>query len=261
MLRCSSPEPCHRSCSSPSGTPIAEGRCSPWPFWGPVLFEFVSLYAGQTTIRVPQVFPHGMWNDRYGIVALPLCAVAIGVLVGRWRWTMAVAIPATAATVLIMALGTPLTIADGRTGTSSATGGHPETAAAYLSRHYRGGEILADDSAASALILASDLDLRQFVTIGFQPFWELAIASPARNVAWVVSYPGDAVTSDMTAHPDRFGDFRIKFTEGKIKIFGRLPSGTMPLAAKGTRAKLKRACVYRAAAGKSCHDSGSCYCG
>ena len=201
----------------------------------PVLFEFVSLYAGQTTIRVPQLFPYGMWNDRYGIVALPFCAVAIGVLVGRWRWTLALAIPATAATVLIMALGTPLTIADGRTGTSSAAGGRPETGAAYLSRHYRGGEILADDSAASALIFASNLDLRQFVTPGFHPFWERAITSPARNVAWVVSYPGDAVTADMTAHPARFRDFRIKFTEGKIKIFERLPSGTMPVAAKGNK--------------------------
>ena len=54
----------------------------------PVLFEFVSLYVGQTTIRVPQLFPYGMWNDRYGIMALPFCAVAIGVLVDRWRWTV-----------------------------------------------------------------------------------------------------------------------------------------------------------------------------
>lgn len=192
----------------------------------PFLFEFVSLYAGQTTIRVPQVFPYGMWNDRYGIVALPFFAVAIGSLVGRWRWTMAVAAPATAATVLIMALGTPLTIADGRTGTSSAAGGHPETAAAYLSRHYGGGEILADDSASSGLIFATGLDLREFVTPGFHPYWEWAMRSPARNAAWVVSYPGDAVTLDMTAHPDRFHDFKLAFTEGDIRIFRRLPSGT-----------------------------------
>ncbi len=200
----------------------------------PVLFEFVSLYAGQTTIRVPQLFPYGMWNDRYGIMALPFCAVAIGVLVDRWRWTFALAGPAIAASLLIMALGTPLTIADGRTGTSSAASTHPETAAAYLSRHYRGGEILVDNSAASSLIFASNLDLRQFVTVGSRPFWEWAIRSPARNVAWIVSYPGDAVRADMTVHPDRFRDFRMKFTEGNIKIFARLPSGTTQLAAKVT---------------------------
>jgi hypothetical protein len=84
------------------------------------------------------------------------------------------------------------------------------------------------------LVFASDLDLKEFVTVGSRPFWEWAIRSPARNVAWVVSYPGDAVRSDMTVHPDRFRDFRMKFTEGNIKIFERLPSGTTPLAAKVT---------------------------
>jgi hypothetical protein len=191
----------------------------------PVLFEFVSLYAGQTTIRVPELFPYGMWNDRYGIVALPFCAVAIGMLASRWRWASALAVAATAAALLIMAVGTPLTLADGRTGTSSAAGGRPETAAAYLARHYHGGEILADDSAASSLIFASDLDLRQFVTVGSRPFWGWAIRSPARNVAWAVSYPADAVTTDMADHPDRFRDFRLRFSEGRIRIFERLPAG------------------------------------
>ncbi len=201
----------------------------------PVLFEFVSLYVGQTTIRVPQLFPYGMWNDRYGIMALPFCAVAIGVLVDRWRWTLALAVPAIAASLLIMALGTPLTIADGRTGTSSAAGTHPETAAAYLSRHYRGGEILVDDSAASSLIFASNLDLRQFVTVGIPPVLGMG-DQHRRRETWLGSspIPGMQSRADMTAHPDRFRDFRMKFTEGNIKIFERLPSGTTQLAAKVT---------------------------
>jgi hypothetical protein len=190
----------------------------------PVLFEFISLYVGQTTIRVPQVFPHGMWNDRYGIVALPLCAVAAGVLVGRWRWTISLVVAAAVAATVIMGLGTPLTLADGRTGTSSAAGGHPEIAAAYLSRHYGGGEVLADDSAASSLMFASNLDLKQFVTVGSHPNWEQAIASPAGHVAWVVSYPGDAITADMKAHPDRFRQFHLRVTQGTIRVFERTPN-------------------------------------
>jgi hypothetical protein len=190
----------------------------------PVMFEFVSLYAGQTTIRVPQLFPYGMWNDRYGVVALPFCAVAAGVLVGRWRWTTPLIVAATTAATLVMALGTPLTLADGRTGTSSAAAGHPELAAAYLSQHYRGGEVLADDSAASALMFASNLDLRQFVTVGFHPYWEQAISSPAQNVAWVVSFPKDAVAADLASHPDRFRDFRLVTTDGRIRVYERVPA-------------------------------------
>lgn len=199
----------------------------------PFLFEVLSLYAGQTTIRVPQIFPYGMWNDRYGVVALPFCAVAAGTLVGRWRWTVSAVAPATAVAVALMAIATPLTLADGRTGTSSAAAGQPETAAAYLADHYRGGEILADDSAASSLIFASNLDLRQFITVGFHPYWEHAISSPAKNVVWAVSYPGDAVTADLTAHPDRFSDFHLQFRQGRIKVYERDPgpTGSLPLVA------------------------------
>ncbi len=199
----------------------------------PVAFEAVSLYAGQTTIRVPQLFPHEMWNDRYGVVALPLCAVAVGTLVGRWRWTMPVVVATTAAAVVLMAVGTPLTLADGRTGTSSAAAGRPEVAANYLARHYRGGEVLADDSAASSLMFSSGLDLKEFVTIGFHPYFAHALADPAANVAWVVAYPGDAVTADLTAHPDRFADFRLKVTQGRIKVYERSGPPERPAAPGG----------------------------
>jgi hypothetical protein len=196
----------------------------------PVIFEIMSLYAGQTTIRVPQLFPHQMWNDRYGVVALPLCAVAAGVLVGRWKWSLPVVVGATALATLFMAIGTPLTLADGRTGTSSAAGGHPEVAAAYLAHHYRGGAILADDSAASSLMFATGLDLKQFVTVGFHPYFAQALADPAHHVAWVVAYPGDAVTADLTAHPNRFRDFHLVIAQGRAKVYAR----TFPSPASGS---------------------------
>ena len=205
----------------------------------PVVFEFLSLYAGQTTIRVPQLFPHGMWNVRYGVLAVPLCAVAAGTLVGRWRWTTPVVVATTALATLVMALGTPLTLADGRTGTSSAAGGHPETAAAYLGHHYRGGAVLADDSAASSLMFASGLDLKQFVTVGFHPYFARAIADPIRHVTWVVAYPGDAVTADLTSHPDRFRDFKLVVSQGRIKVYARVfpaaSAGAIPLGSPGGR--------------------------
>ena len=158
----------------------------------PVAFEVLSLYAGQTTIRVPQLPPHQMWNDRYGLMAIPFCAVALGTLAGRWRprWTSAAALGTAATAAALMSTGTPITLADGRTGTSSATAGHPEIIANYIHRHYHGGEILADDSAAMSVMFASDLDLRDFVTDGFHPFFEHALASPTTNVALGAGLPG-----------------------------------------------------------------------
>ena len=195
----------------------------------PVLFEVVSLYAGQTTIRVPQLFPHGMWNDRYGLMALPFCAVALGLVVGRvkLKWNFPVVAVAVAGIVmlstLVMGLGTPLTLADGRLGTSSATGGHPEVIAGYLRQHYTRGEILADDSAASPLMFATDLDLKNFVTVGFHPFWEHALRNPAGNVRWVLAFPGDRVSADMHAHPGRFRSFHLVVSQGAVHLYQRGP--------------------------------------
>jgi hypothetical protein len=196
----------------------------------PVLFEVVSLYAGQTTIRVPQLFPHGMWNDRYGLMALPFCAVALGLLVGRvkLKWNLPVVAVAVATAVILstflMGLGTPLTLADGRVGTSSATGGHPEVIAGFLRQHYKGGEVLADDSAASPLMFATDLDLKNFVTVGFHPFWEHALRNPAQNVKWALAFPGDQVSVDMHAHPGRFQSFRLVVSQGPVHLYERGPA-------------------------------------
>ena len=187
----------------------------------PVAFEVVTLYAGQITVRVPQLAPHGTWNVRYGLMVLPLCAVAIGLAAGRVRWSVGPLAVALVVGTVLAGLGTPITLADGRTGTSSAAAGRPEVAAQFLHDHYRGGEILADDSAASPFMFASDLDLNQFVSPGAHPYWENALRKPAGNVAWAVAFPGDAVSLDIAAHPDRFRDFILVKVTGDIHLFAR----------------------------------------
>jgi hypothetical protein len=192
----------------------------------PVVFEVLTLYAGQITIRVPQLYPHGTWNVRYGLMVLPLAAVAIGVAAGRLRWAVAPLVTAVVVATVMAGLGTPITLADGRTGTSSATAGHRAVAAQYLHSHYHGGEVLADDSAAAPFMFAANLDLNQFVSPGAHPFWEHALALPAHNVAWAVAFPDDAVSQDMSAHPDRFRNFKLVKTQGNIRLFERAVATT-----------------------------------
>jgi cellulose synthase/poly-beta-1,6-N-acetylglucosamine synthase-like glycosyltransferase len=187
----------------------------------PVLFLIVSLYAGQITIRVPQLAPHQMWNDRYGLMALPLCAVALGCVAAYSRVHATAAVGIILAGVAVMSLGTPLTLADGETGISSATARHRPLIADYLQTHYRGGEVLADDLSAAPLMFESDLDLDQFVSPGFHPYWERALAAPARRAEWVVAYSGDSVSADIAAHPDRFLEFRDVLTDGRARLYKR----------------------------------------
>lgn len=189
----------------------------------PVLLNAISLWRGQTTVRVPQVSPYGMWNDRYGTMALPLAAVALGLIAGRWRRLVPVVVAVTTLSLVLMAMSTPITIKDGRIGTSSATDGHPDIAAAYLHRHYQGGEVLADDSLASPFMFESGLDLKEFVTVGFEPWYRDALRSPASTVAWVVAIGGDAVSADMSAQPGRFSRFKLVATYGRVHLYQREP--------------------------------------
>jgi hypothetical protein len=193
----------------------------------PVVFNVVSLWLGQSTLRVPQVRPYSMWNDRYAIMALPLAAVALGAVAGRWRKALPIVVAVAALGIAMMATSTPLTIKDGRVGISSAatTVGDPATADAYLGRNYRGGEVLADDTVASPFMFESGLDLKQFVTIGFEPWYDEALHAPASNVAWVVTVGHDSILADMTAHPQRFKLFHLVSSSGLVRLYERQGSG------------------------------------
>ena len=85
-----------------------------------------------------------------------------------------------------------------------------------------GGQTSADHSAKSSPMFASGLDLSQFTTIGFHPTFDQAIATPAQHAAGVVSYPGHAVTADITDRPDRFAQFRPVVSQDRIELYQRI---------------------------------------
>jgi hypothetical protein len=188
----------------------------------PVIFNVVSLSTGQTVIRVPEMSPGGMWNDRYGVVALPLAAVTLGTIAGRWRAMAPLVLAVAAVSLTLMLTSTPITVRDGRAGESSAARGGPLLAVNYLHRNYRGGEILADDSKASPFMFESGLDLEKFVTVGFEPWWNDALRDPGGAVAWLVTLNGDAVSADMAEHPERFRRFRLVVIDRRPDVVIRL---------------------------------------
>jgi hypothetical protein len=124
--------------------------------------------------------------------------------------------------------GTPITVADGRTGISSATDGRPELAAAALGQYYSGGEILADDASASGIMFTSGLDLRAFVTVGFHPYFERAMADPAHHVQWIVAYDGDIVSTAIARDPARFAAFHLVLRDGRVRLFTTTAVGDFP---------------------------------
>jgi hypothetical protein len=185
----------------------------------PVLLNVASLWLGQSTIRVPQRAPFGYWNDRYGLMALPLLAFGAALLVQRWRLLAPAVIIAVAAGTAFSAAHTPVAVTDGRSGISSASAGKPELTAALLQREYTGGGILADDASASGVMFGSGLNLKEFLTIGFHPYYDEALLAPARSVHWVLAYDGDSIAQAMADHPDRYAAFHMVIHEGRIRLF------------------------------------------
>jgi hypothetical protein len=192
----------------------------------PVIFNVMSLWLGQSTLRVPQVAPFGMWNDRYGLMALPLLALGVGVLVRRWRVLAPGVLLVVVTSTALATQGTPITVADGRSGLSSAAAGQTALAAATLAHAYHGGGILADDYSASGIMFESGLNLRQFVTVGFHPYFEQAMADPARRVQWVLAFDGDAISDAIEQHPARFAAFHLVLREGRARLFTLPASGS-----------------------------------
>jgi hypothetical protein len=187
----------------------------------PVAFNVIALWMGQSTIRVPEIAPFELWNVRYGLMALPLLALGGAALARHAGLRQRVAIAVVATGLLLGVTHTPVTAADGQAGTSSAAGGRPEVAADYIHDHYSGGRVLADEASSAPLIFASGLRLTEFVTIGEHPYYENALASPVANVEWVVTYEGDAVWTDIKAHPERFQKYNVVVHDGRAWVLQR----------------------------------------
>ncbi len=187
----------------------------------PLAFNLISLTTGQSSIRIPDRPPFGVWNVRFGVMALPFLAVACGLLCARWRRTAPVVVAAVCLGVVGMLVNTPLALADGQYGYGSAAVGRPELAAQYLSRHYDSGRVLVDDAFASPFMFASGLDLREFVTAGAHPYYEQALEDPTRKVEWLGVYYGDEIDTEMRQHPDRYTAFEQVYQFGRVRLFQR----------------------------------------
>jgi hypothetical protein len=187
----------------------------------PIAFNLLALFIGQTTIRVPQLRPFQIFNLRYGLESLPLLAVCAGsaaiVIKGALARIPAIAVACSLS--LLMVSATPITLAEGLYGVSSYANKEVVAASAFIDHHYHGGHILADDFQAGPFIFGSGLTLREFVTVGFHPYYENAMAHPADNVRWIVTYTGDSIYDAVRMHPQRFSQYKLVFQAAPISLY------------------------------------------
>lgn len=183
----------------------------------PCAFQLLTLYLGQTVIYIPQMDPAGFFNNRFGLLALPLVAVGCGLLAARGRRAaIAVALLGALQVGIFAVSGPPILVLDGTVGVSAAFAKNP--AADFLRTHYRGGRVLVDDSQQGAvLIFDSNLPTREFVVSGDQRYWSRAIENPAGEVRYVFFRDGDLVAAQMT--PEKLSRFHSLGKEGPFHVY------------------------------------------
>ena len=186
-------------------------------------------------IHVPTLAPHGYYNTRYGMIVLPLAALAVAAIPavlphGSRRWVM----------VLLVAIGISPWLAYPKMENwvtwkesqvnSAARRAWTREAADYLRDKYVPGRgIVAHFGDQTAIFREAGIPLRQVVHDGDGLYFQGIVQRPEVFLwqEWVVSIAGDPLSRGMAAYTAKSRRYaRVKMVEAKgataIEIWRRV---------------------------------------
>lgn len=194
----------------------------------PLFFYIITLYSGQSIIFIPELTPDtyefSLFNVRYGIMMVPAAAFFTAICVYYMPGIIRPSVVAVALfSFLPYALGrTPITLADGTVGLSSAK--TPDVQH-WLSTQYDHGYILLDDYSRTVSIIKSGLPMEQVIYIGNKPYWEESLDSPEKYARWIVMQKNDALWKNILDRPEiqarLYQYFEKAYTSPDILVFKR----------------------------------------
>jgi hypothetical protein len=169
------------------------------------VFYVVSMYSSGTPIFVPQLWPHGYYNTRYGLAVLPLLAISAGAIV-----SMAPLRARTIALVLVVFAAIVPWLAYPRAESwicwkesqvnSDARREWTHQAADYLRIHIRHGDtVFTSFGDLTGIFREAGIPLRQTTYDGNNPRWMAAVARPDLFLwdNWAVAISGDPVSTAL----------------------------------------------------------------
>ena len=157
------------------------------------VFEAYSLYSGNTTIYVPQLYPYDYYNVRYGIYALPFLILFLSYILGGKNKILPSVL------VLILMFETflgyrsmPISLYDAAfskgpvmSDKTISTQREMEVVS-YMHSHYKSGLILTSAGVNDGLIFLSGFDMKNFITEGNQKYWEDSLIDPTKYATWII---------------------------------------------------------------------------
>jgi hypothetical protein len=172
-----------------------------WPWlllWVPLPFYVLSIAWGSVPIYFPDWYPFSYYNVRYGLELLPAIAVffALGFkFLGNFFSPPRVA--AAAALVVLLSYAsiwqrTPLCLREARVNGRTRMV-FEQQVATVLPKLPAGSTLLMDLSDHPGAVQKAGIPFRRVLRESNPPFWEAALADPARSADYVIAFPGDQV--------------------------------------------------------------------
>lgn len=188
----------------------------------PIVFNILALYFGQSAMNVPQA-PHnpGMFNIRYGMMALPAIAVLLGIIASNKYLRYLVVLIITAQSFLFVQQGIPVSLADGIHGLEQTY--YTVEASKWLKAHYQGGLILTSLASHDAFVARTQLPMKLYVHEGTRQYWYSALKTPSKSVEYIatLSFPPDFVYRAIYNNSDFLHNFVLVHNYGKFGIYKR----------------------------------------
>ena len=165
----------------------------------PIAFNILSLYFGQSVLHLPQLPPYTWFNDRYGLLALPVFAIGLAYLVnGRKIACIVAALVIVLQSVTMHVSGDIITIQDGLRGSS---GNFLDDIGLWLNKNAQDGFVLVAASSHDALIYMSGLQTDHFITEGMEKYWNASLEDPTKYATYVIMHEGDLVYDRLHQNP------------------------------------------------------------
>lgn len=195
------------------------------PFW----FYVVTLFVGQSVIFIPHITPvtfeWRLFNARYGMMMVPVCAVFVGFLFGKVRTPGRALILALLALQLLLyptAYAQVISLADATEGLSQSKFIEAQK---WLSDEYDGGLVLVDDYSRTLSIIRTKIPMQSIIYVGNKPYWEESLETPEKHAKWIIMQENDAVWSALLNDPVKQGNlykyYKKVYTAPDVLIFER----------------------------------------
>lgn len=165
-----------------------------------ILFNVIALFLGFSILNLPELGwnPSGtkageLFNVRYGVLALPLIAVGVGLLLAQVpklpRTTFAVLCLVLVGQMGLIYRQGVITLQDGQQGSSGFV--NQDVAAQLKQRVKAGDTVIMSTSSYNAVAFESGLALKTFIHEGVSEQWNAAIARPEGYAKWIIMANND----------------------------------------------------------------------